>query len=62
MPELTPRREPSPIPAPTETEVRTANELLENIEKLAPESFNVAQAGESLSELAQGLKQRANEE
>lgn len=60
MPELTPRRGPASIAAPSEDELRAANELLRNLEQLAPESMNVSAPEEALPELARALEARTN--
>lgn len=60
MPDLTPRRGPASITPPSEAEVRAANQLMRNIEELAPESLTVSDPEIALPELARALQERAN--
>lgn len=60
MPELTPRRGSASIAEPSDVEVQAANQLLRNLEELAPESMNVSSPDVALPELARALEARAN--
>jgi len=61
MPELTPRRTPAPVPEPSASERQIADELLRNIEQLAPETADIAPPEVALPALARALEQRAKE-